>query len=84
MRREFVWRGRDNSAKIRVVGHGESTHDCTQVHIPSSIGTIRCLSDSYDGIRNNTMSKEVDWEGIEAFAGRFGFDAQEGPIVFSE
>jgi hypothetical protein len=30
------------------------------------------------------MSKEVGWEGIEAFAGRFGFDAHEGPIVFSE
>jgi hypothetical protein len=30
------------------------------------------------------MSNWEEWEGLEAFAGRFGFDAGEGPIVFSE
>jgi hypothetical protein len=31
-----------------------------------------------------TMSKQVDWVGLEAFAETFGFAAGAGPIVFSE
>jgi hypothetical protein len=30
------------------------------------------------------VSNQDNWAGIEAFAGRFGFDATAGPIVFSE